>query len=367
MKDNYFNEVKKRLEEIKKDNDSQILMNDEKTRMVKTNGFESKFFSTMSFSMMAYLLLFITSFVLTRIFGPGIITNIFPGFTFPLAFIGSSLGVGMLVRHIMTKKHKTKERFRSFSNAKNEYEKIYEEVFYEIELEKAKNRNKAIDEGIKIINSKQMITGDMVLEDTEILSSKEKLLENQDKLLMLVKIHLDDLDTLSMKKVLHERFWKIRDKFQKVSECMIYPLFSFFIIMLFVGFPTMFVQEFVTIGALIIPFLLGMGGSLGYILKRNNDYKKVFDRFNLELGEKALIDDFSKEVNGVYKEECEINEALENQIMNASLSLVKSCENEISLERYDEENEDDLIHDDTRKVTRQKENNLVKKRTLKKK
>lgn len=366
MNDNYFDEIKKRLEEMKKDNDNQILINDEKTRMVRNNKFENKFFSTVVFSMFAYLVLFITSFVLTRIFGPGIITNVFPGFTFPLVFIGGSLGIGILSRGILAKKYKTKERFRSFSSSKNEYEKSYEEVLYEIELEKAKNRNKAINEGIKILNSKQMITGATVLNDIGGLSSKEELLENQDKLLMLIKIHLDDLDILSTKKVLHERFWKIRDKFQKVSESMIYPLLSFFITMLFVGFPAMFVQESVTIGTLIIPFLIGIGGSLGYVLKRNNDYKKIFDKFNLEFGEKALINDFSKEINGVYKEESEINAALENQIMNVGVSLVKLEENKISLERYDDNNEEVFVHNDTSEIVRQKENTFVKKRVLKK-
>ena len=150
-----FEKTKKELEESKKQNNEQIAISDERTRMSKVNSLEYKGGITLFFSMLAYMVLLLTSLGLTELLGVSVITNIFPGFTYPIALIGGSIGIGTIGRVLFDKKFQVKERLKLFSTAKTQAEKLEEEVYYQIELVKANNRNKAIDESLKVLNSNQ--------------------------------------------------------------------------------------------------------------------------------------------------------------------------------------------------------------------
>ena len=96
-----FEKAKKELEETKKQNDEQIAISDERTRMSKVNSLGYKGCTTLFFSMLAYAVLLLTSLGLTK---ASVIANVFPGFTYPIALIGSSLGIGTIGRVLFDKK-----------------------------------------------------------------------------------------------------------------------------------------------------------------------------------------------------------------------------------------------------------------------
>ena len=181
----------KELEGIKEENQKQIIMNNEKAKEVRINGFDHKFTTTLACSLVAYLLLFLLSFGLTSLFGASIITSIFPGITFPLVFVGSSLGLGLLGRKILFSKSNGKNGSARFWNRKSEKEKLRLEVRYQIEAEKFENRNKAIDEAIKILDSEQKFT---ISTFDSLLLTKDELLKNQDELLKHSNVSIKYID-----------------------------------------------------------------------------------------------------------------------------------------------------------------------------
>ena len=149
MNNEVFEKSKKNLEELRKQNDNQILINDEKTKIACVNKFEYKVGKLLAISIIPYFLILLLSAILTQFIGTAIINNIFPA-----TLIGSSLIIGTIGVKLFDKKYKPKERLKTFSNAKTQTEILEEEIYYQIEMEKAINRNKVLDEAKNLLNSK---------------------------------------------------------------------------------------------------------------------------------------------------------------------------------------------------------------------
>lgn len=144
MNKEYFDKSKAELKTEKEKNNKQLIISGERNRVVSANKFEYKFGVTSLFSMGAYALLMILSAILISSLGASVITNILPGISYPTVILGSSLIMGTIGRILFDKKNKIKEKLKSLSVAKTEIEKLEEEVNYQIEIEKLKNRNKVI-------------------------------------------------------------------------------------------------------------------------------------------------------------------------------------------------------------------------------
>lgn len=341
-----FEKAKKELEETKKQNDEQIAISDERTRMSKVNSLGYKGCTTLFFSMLAYAVLLLTSLGLTK---ASVIANVFPGFTYPIALIGSSLGIGTIGRVLFDKKFKVKERFKAFSTAKTQAEKLEEEIYYQIELEKANNRNKAIDESINVLNANQSILSRISsrydLSDKTAPQSKEDAEKKVEELSTIIKEKYDKLDILSTQKVLHDRFWRIRQKFQGRTETMMTPMISGLLAMMFGSLPTMVVKDIMPSGSLstslvvpFVPLIAGIVGGSAYMLKRNSDYKKVFNNLNAQLGENALVETYEK-YEGAYEEQKELESLIANQIRDISIVEVQLQENKRYLDTFTPEEE----------------------------
>lgn len=353
-----FEKTKKELEEAKKQNDEQIAISDERTRMSKVNSLEYKGGITLMFSMLAYIALLFTSLGLTKSLGASVITNIFPGFTYPIALIGGSIGIGAIGRVLFDKKFQVKERLKAFSTAKTQAEKLEEEVYYQIELEKANNRNKAIDESIKVLNSNQTmlsrISSRYDLSDKTAPRSKEEAEKKAEELSAIIKEQYDKLDILSTQKVLHDRFWKIRQKFQRRTETMMAPMLSGMFTMFFGAFPTMIIKDVMPSGSLLTtlavpfaPLVAGVVGGSAYMLKRNSDYKKAFNNLNAQLGENALVETYEK-FEGAYEEQQELESLIASQIRDISAAEVQLQENKRYLDTFatEEEKKEDVLFKD---------------------
>ena len=158
MKIENYKKTKEELRNQKVENNNKIILSDERCKLLKETSFENKALTTLTFAMLGYLPLFMISSNLINNFGVSIFTNIIPAYSFPAFMLGSSIGIGALGRALLYKIRKIKEKFRSFSKSKKESERLKEEINYKIEIEKAKNRNLAIDETIKNLDIGEILS-----------------------------------------------------------------------------------------------------------------------------------------------------------------------------------------------------------------
>jgi len=337
-----FEKTKEQLEEQKKENNKKIVLCDERTRMAKVNSFEYKAGTTLTFSMVGYFAIFLASSALIKGIGVTAFTNVIPALSYPAIVVGSSLGVGTLINTLMAKKYQTKERLKAFSIAKTQTEKLEEEIHYEIELEKANNRNLVIDQAINVLNSNESmlrrISSKYDISDKSTLKTEEEARKRIEQLSTFIKEQYDKLDILSTQKVLHDRFWRIRSKFQKSTDIIMAAVISGMVTMHFTGFPLMMVNEAITysteianLATIFSPFIAGIIGASGYMAKRNKDHKKVFDSLNSQLGENALPEIYEK-YEGAYEEQEEIKALIETQIRDISLAVIQLKEEQQVLE-----------------------------------
>lgn len=358
MNNEEYEKIKKELEEAKKINDEQIATNSEKIKMSKINNLDYKIYITLAFSMLSYTVLLLASLVLIKSLGIGVIADIFPGLTYPIALIGGSLGIGAIGRVLLDNKFKAKERLKSFSTAKTQAEKLEEEVYYQIEFEKANNRNKVIDESIKVLNSNQTmlsrISSRYDLSDKTAPHSKEEAESKAEELSAIIKEQYEKLDILSTQKVLQNRFWKIRQNFQRRIDTFMSPMLSGIITMLSFTFPTMILKDALSsssiLAALTVPIVSYVAGVVGgsvYMSKRNSDYKKAFNNLNAQLDENALVETYKK-FEDAYEEKRELESLIASQIRNISIAEVELQENKRYLDTFapEKEKKEDVLFKD---------------------
>lgn len=331
-----FEKSKIELRKEKEQNNKQIDINDERYRMANVNRLEYEFMVTSVFSMVAYLLLFIPSVILIKTLGTSVITNILPGFSYPIVMLGGSLVMGTIGKIILDKKYKTKERFKSFSSAKTETEKLEEEVHYQIELEKIKNRNKAINEAIEVLGSNQSmlsrISSRYDLIDKNELQTTETAEKKVEELSAIIEEQYKELDIYSTQNVLHNRFWKVRSKFERIMNATLFPMMGGMLTMSVTLIPLFFMKvadmmpKTSSLGALAIaftPLVASVIGCSAYVLKTNKDHKKLFNKLNSQLSENALEENLDKTFEMALEERQKIESMIKNQIRDISLTQVQ--------------------------------------------
>ena len=334
--------------------------------MSKVNSFENKLINTLGFSLITYLPILLASSLLVKNIGFISFTNIISEFSYPVILFTSSYVFGSLINSLISKKYKIKERYKAFSNAKTKVEKLEEEVHYKIELEKVKNRNKVINETIKLLESDQAIINKISsrydLKDKNLSQTKEEAERKVNELSNVIKKQYDKLDILTTQNVLHNYFWRIRSNIQKRLDIMITSMMTGLFAMIFTVLPFMMIKDtltyislFTSLSTVFVPFIIGAVGTSLCMVKRNKYYKKVFDIFNLKLGENALKEMY-KTIEGAYEEQEKIKSLIKNQIKDISLTKVQLQENKINLEsNFSEENN----KKETLEQTMQAQNNMA--------
>lgn len=187
MKEEFHRTIKELKEEIQKNNE-QIKISEKRKRKAKNNQFEEKLTKTLGSSLLPYLGFLILSEELTK---NGImlrLIEIIPVKSFPFIIVGSSLCIGTLIRKIFEQKFKIK----ASTTAKNQSEKIQEEVKYTIELEKAKNRNKAIQQSINSLSSNLAVSNFLSIKYDINDKNKQLTEENAQKRVEALSVLLKD-------------------------------------------------------------------------------------------------------------------------------------------------------------------------------
>lgn len=335
--------IKEELEQTKEENDKKIGLCDERKRMSKVNSFEYKAGTTLSFSMIGYLAIFLTSTILINSLGVTAFTKIIPALSFPIIVGGGSLGIGAIIRILMDKKFRTKERLKAFSTAKTQTEKLEEEIHYQIELEKANNRNLVVEQAINVLNYNESmlrrISSKYDINGKSTSKAEAEAKKRIEELSNLIKEQYNKLDIFSTQKILHDRFWRIRSKFQKRTDMSTVAGITGMFIMFFTGFPLIMVNDAITysstfpsLATTLTPFVAGIVGACGYMVKRNKDHKKVFDNLNYQLGKNALQEKYEK-YERTYEEQEEIKALIEKQIRDISLTIIELKEEQQVLKR----------------------------------
>lgn len=344
-----FEELKKELENEAVENNDRIKLCDGRMRIANANSFEYKATNILCFSLLGYLIVFLLSSIIFKNLS-------IPVLAYQTMVITSSIGLGTLFTNSILKE--VKERLKMFSESKTDIEKLQEEVNYQIELEKACNRNKVIKETLDTINSTESMVKELSnkYNITEKCSSrsKEELENSIEEISNLIKEKYNELDILSSKKVLHDRFWKIRSKFDKNAILINYSLIAGVFASGIIGIPFITFNSIAaesTILARILsvfwPLVIGSMGTFVYFIKRNKDYEQVFNNYNSQLEDEALPDTFGKNYDAS-DENSEIKELIEKQVKDISAAIIKLNDEKVSLAAKSKEKTwDDLLYTET--------------------
>lgn len=338
-----FDKTNEELKEEIEKNNEQIVISDQRKTIINFNKFKYKADVTATFSFISSLVISLLTVILGKSESIVSLVSTIPVEAFPFIFAGGSLCGGIIGRKLFELKLKLKERLISFTTASTESEKLEEEVKYEIQLEKAKNRNKAIKKIIDSLNPNKLISSISLFDECNIINkkailNKEELEKKIEELSVLLKEQNDELDLLTTQKVLLKKFLNVKDKsFQKSKEvtdltcqgfgvamCTGMPLFSL------KAYPLSSISEFSVYLSLFAPVIAAIIGGCVYFKKRNKDNIKVFNNLNNELGENALPDKIKED----YCEEYDIDTKIESKIIEISIVGIQLQEYKRALESF---------------------------------
>lgn len=304
--------LKQLQEEFKKEynnNKNKIEEYEEIRSIFNVNQIEFKGQLILFFAMLGYCILLPIPILLSR----NIVLSFPMRLSLPALFTVGTIGIGLFGAKTMAKKFKAKEKLERFSRAKTETEKMKDEIRYKIEIEKLKNRNVCISELIKDLEDKQNAIN--ILNENFNISEKINLTGEETPRIKETKGILEsknnELDDLSTKKVLHEKFWRVRDKATRIMDNLFFILQTNVFCLLLGMFSLLMIGPSVTspLLKLIIIFSFLFIGSIGsrlYASIINKKYLKVFSDLNRELCNNSMSD---KLMNAL-EEEKSIHEGL---------------------------------------------------------
>ena len=278
-------------------NDKNMDINYEKEKMSKVNQFSHKIIETISYSMLPYFV-----FIITILSHNSILAQTsFPVECLSLLIASSSLVLGTIGKKIIDWKLKIKKRFNSFSHFNSDTYKLQEEMKYAATYEQEKNKNEVIVQSMQLLRINHSIANefdncsDVRIDDTEMIKKQiDKLSNNLEK-------KYDNLYTLSLKKILHDKFIDVRMKNHKLINILL-TIIGGICTLLYFNLPLFILNSFqLNIYSLIslATSLIGGTAFFGiYTAKKDKTYKNAFNNLNRKLGEEALpitIHNYSKE------------------------------------------------------------------------
>ncbi len=346
-----FEELKKELESEVVENNKTIDLCHKRLKNIYLNSLDFKV--TLGITLMSFI------YFIIHLVGVIIFKNLeFPFLSYKILAIASSLGLSILFEEAIIKDTKVEEEYQKFSKASTNLEKLEEELDYQIELEEACNRNKVIKETLDIINSTESMVNELSskynISEKHSARSKEELEKSIEEISNLIKEKYIELDVISTKKVLHDKFWKIRSKFDKNANLITYSLIAGTFAMVGFGYPFAAFNSF-TAGSTVLTNALSVFGPLAigsivtfvYFIKRNKDYEQVFKEYNSQLKDEALSDTLGK--NDDANDECyKIKCIIEKQVKDIATAIIKLNDEKVSLAAKSKEKTwDDLLYTET--------------------
>lgn len=351
MKTEDYNKTCKELNTKIQNNGKIIRTSYERKELSYVNQLEYKTAETVAFSMFPYLLCVAILFgVVAKIGINSFLIKTFLATGFPYIISGISLGFGFIVRKIFDKKNKIKERMKSFSTANTQSEKIQEEVKYTIEMEKTKNRNKAIQQTLNMLRTNQSAINSLSkkydIYGKKLLQTEEETKKNVGEFSKLLDNKYAELDILTTKKVLNEKFRIVRSKTQRIADFIITGLIGITYTLIYLGFPIILTSistrkymQSTRLMYLFVPLIASFIGVGGYMVKRQKDYMKVFNNLNNELGVNAL----PKKIKNVEEEKKEIDSKIDKKIGEISIIEAELQEQKRIMESIQKDSDEKVL------------------------
>lgn len=330
MKIEDFEKTKDELNIQKKENDKRVSINNKKVKILQINQLDYKLQNIFAYSLLPYLGLILGVMGLSSLIGINTLSSVISPLIIPVILESCSLCIGVIGTNLMYKKYKIKEKYNSFSKSKTEAEKVEEEISYQIELEKANNRSKILEQAISSLDSKEALlrsfSSEYDINEKNVSQTEEQTKKRLDELSEIVEQKYKELDVLTTQKVLSKNFWKLRCKDSKRIDLMVAFMIGGFMTMLINVAPLMVIREaltynsaFATFAVTLAPFVIGAVGVGGYWIKKNKNREIAFNKLNNTLGEKSL----PEKREDIYNETQNLESMIESKINDISIAEIQ--------------------------------------------
>ena len=212
-------------------------------------------------------------------------------------YVGVPLVGGYITEEIMIKALKNKERLKKVSKAKNQQERVEHATKYEIARERLLSKLLILEKTYEEIKKKEQINDDIgsqLVKDKTDIRNLEELNRSIHGLDNLIYEKMSDVDETAAKVTLKKKFWRERDKYQKLFDIPLFGALGFVGGMVLYNLPILIAGisgTSISTSALqlLLPGIVTGVATTGYFIKRNVDYTNAFKNVNKEiLGDNAL-------------------------------------------------------------------------------
>lgn len=286
---NDLDSLKEKLEKEYNDNKEKNHKLEIKNEIINDTFIESRALKTIAFG---FIPLVACSFLSIPLVNMGISQTLVMALSYGVPLITS-----VSLEHLYDKKV-SKKRIQRVTSAKSLEEKINEQVKFEIEKEKLENYNKVIKKEYETCKKEnEFINKYSDMYDFKIKNNDEIDIE---KCFIDAK---EKLDEISKKKVLINKFSFVRDKRTSKMDILLYFMLPSFMLFLMSAMPQVIMSQAGNIqieNALFYlcffgPFVVGPLIVLKPFLERKELFKKLFNKYNSELGENKIKDSINND------------------------------------------------------------------------
>lgn len=376
---NNFEGTKKTIEKEYKDNYLKIKNLKSKLNIMSANSSDERLLFKIFGSVVAM--------IPTTFFMPTIIEN----FSLPLSlvqplYIGIPILSGVVIEELIAKKMKYKQKLQYITNAKSQREQIEESTKFEIEQEKLKKNNEVLIKVYDcIVEDEKMINS---LSDKYNITEKEndnrtadEVSNNIEKISEDIVQKQEEIGELITKRVLRNKFWRVRDRFQKISDTIFLGGVGIAAGMILYNLPLIYLAGLedmalqVSALQILVPGIIGGVLTTGYGIKRRKDYKDAFNNLNRELcentisnisnyeEEKQLDKDLEQLMSDVCTDKLQLEQEkrkLEILSLNESNNSKQTCNNQVVTHQLCRENS--LDNELTTEPTKKEKNPVLVKK-----
>lgn len=284
-----YGKAKKRLKSLASKEYGKVLDYSEEIGDIRCNDDDIKVTSVLGFGGIAWA---ISMIAMPFIVGTGALPA---GLIQPLfVAIPGAIGIGSSIA--IQKKLENKERLRNRTNERTQSGRIAAATKLEVEQEKHRTRMYILTDTVRGLENQEgtvSLLKTTVAEDTR---TKEEIEESIRAIEKNIEEKLKEIDITTTKKTLKERFWRIRDKYQKLIDLSLIAALSIIAGAFVYNVPLMAmdgVNSVYNVTAsflqIITPGLIAGAATTAFAAKFKHDEAKAFKALNEELlGEEAI-------------------------------------------------------------------------------
>ena len=329
----------------------------ERKRLMEDDNLKNKLLGSLG---VGYMITFMIVVLLTMTIGIEKIITIVPADIIPLLLLTSISVFSFLAKKIYERTRGLKE-IKKFSKSRTYAEKLEEQITYEIEYEKLKNRNKAMEESLDTLKINQEYFEQISSSYDFSIKNEITCIPSIKKEKKLLEDSYKELDVLTTQKHLTSKFCNIRYKSNKILDPIVYGSMGGVGTMMLIFTPLLIIKDYVSYSHILSKLLLVtpvIGGIVTSVcvVKRNKIYTNIFNKLNHILGVNAINDKTKDHTKDIQKYDNQIIDTI-NKVSTAEIAF-QARKREIEL--FNTENKDKSEVDDKAVEETQSETKLYK-------